>query len=260
MIVTQPHQRRLYQEATKISVDILAQVRDRTVAGVYPYELNQLAEKLCQQYQVTPSFAPVTNHLGRYGYAMCISINDTVLHGIPSKTEALKEGDIVKLDFGIVYQELHTDLCVTIGVKRLSKKNRRLVEVCREAVQSAVALAQTGNTTGDLGATMQRTAKQAGFKVLKQYVGHGIGYQLHESPQIPAYGIPNGGSRLKTGMVLCIEAQVVAGSDEVFTSDDEWSVKTSDGKKSAMFEYMVIVGPDNPELLTPTYDWPLIVS
>lgn len=249
-----------YREAAKISTDILAQVRDKTAAGVYPAELDELASRLCDKYQVKPAFAQVQNKTGSFGHAMCISVNDTVLHGIPSRDKPLKKGDLIKLDFGIIYQKLHTDLCITVGVEKLSKNNRRLLETTKEAVLDAVGLAVAGNKTGDLGFAMESKVKKKGFEVLKTYIGHGIGYSLHEAPQIPAFGTPATGETLKAGMVICIEAQAVGGKDQVYVTQDTWSVKTSDGKNSAMFEYLVRVGDSEPEILTDTREWATIVG
>lgn len=260
MIVSSPSQISLYQEATRISTQILEQLKAEIKEGIYPIEIENKAQKLCQKFDVEPSFAPVDNGMGAYGYALCISINDTVLHGIPSKEIPFKTGDIVKLDFGIIYKGLHTDQCITIGVHSLSKKNKRLVATAKKAVESAIPLAIVGNTTGDLGASMSYQSRIKGYQVLSQYIGHGIGLSLHDNPPIPAYGKPNSGHPLVQGMVLCLEAQLVAGNNQVYVTDDGWSVKTKDGKNSAMFEYMVIVGKTKPTLLTPTTNWPLIVN
>ena len=249
-----------YKEAGKISTQILSEIKESVKEGVFPIEIEDHAQKLCKKYGVKPSFSPVKNSDGPYGYALCLSVNQTVLHGIPSKKESFSSGDVVKLDFGIIHQGLHTDQCITVGVGSLSKKNRKLIIVTKDSVQTAVSLAVAGNTTGDLGSAMFRGARKNGFNVLKQYIGHGIGLQLHEHPPIPAYGTPGKGAQLKEGMVICIEAQVVAGKDQVYTADDGWSVITSDGKNSAMFEYMVVVGKDEPILLTDTFDWPIIVT
>lgn len=260
MIIRSPKQYQAYTEAGKIATEILAQVKELVAPGVYSIELEEKAQKLCQNYQVEPSFAAAANQNGPYGYAMCISVNDTVLHGMPNHDTPFQVGDIVKLDFGIIYNGYHTDQCVTVGVKKLSKKNRRLMEANRQGVLDAVSLALAGNKTGDLGAAMQRGAKQKGYDVLKQYIGHGIGMTLHDHPAIPAYGRPNTGDTLKEGMVICVEAQYVSGHDQVYITEDSWTVKMTDGKNTAMFEYMVVVGKETPTILTPTMDWPLVTS
>jgi len=260
MIISSPEQLKTYTEAGKIATEILQQVSQKAREGVYSLELEEVAQGLCKKYKVEPSFARVQNDYGPYGFAMCISVNDTVLHGMPNKQKAFALGDVVKLDFGIVYEKLHTDQCITVGIGKLSKKNKKLVEVAREAVINAVDLAIAGNRTGDLGAIMHLTSKQKGFDVLKQYIGHGIGLSLHERPSIPAYGRPGSGEKLVKGMVICVEAQVIAGSGEVYITDDTWTVKMKDGKNTAMFEYLVVVGETEPTILTPTQKWPLIAG
>lgn len=257
MVINDENQLKNYRDAAKISTEILHEIYKATKEGVSPADLNKLSENLCKLHQVKPAFVGVSNsHKHPYQHAMCISVNDTVVHGIPTDTP-LKDGDLVKLDFGIIYQGLCTDQCVTVGVGKVAKKDRKLLSVARDSVLQAVKLAKAGNTTGLLGHTMESLTKKHGFKVLHDYIGHGIGHNLHESPPIPAFGHFLSGDVLKPGMVLCIESQVVAGDNKVYTATDGWSVKTKDGKKSAMFEFMVVVGKDKPEILTKTYDWSL---
>lgn len=260
MIISSPELQTTYREAGKIATDILYQVMQKVEPGVFTIELEEHAQKLCKKHNVEPSFAPVSNEFGPYDHAMCISVNEAVLHGLPNHEIPIKEGDLVKLDFGIIYQDLCTDQCVTVGVKKLSKKNKKLIEIGKEAVLTAVRIATTGNRTGDLGYMMHSTSKKNGYDVLKQYIGHGIGHSLHENPAIPAYGRPNTGSLLKKDMVICVEAQVLSGSDQTYVTDDSWTIKMKDGKNTAMFEYMVRVDDLEPEILTPTTNWPLITS
>ena len=178
------------------------------------------------------------------------------MHGIPNGRQ-FQDGDVVKIDFGIEYQGLNTDHCFTIGLGKFSSQDKKLMTAARSGIQAAAKKAVTGAWTGDLGYTMQRAANRAGFTVAKEFVGHGIGRTLHDDPQIPAYGRPGTGSRLEPGAVLCVEAQVLAGRDDVYLAEDGWTIKTSDGSNAAMFEYMVVVQEDQPLFLTPTLDWPL---
>lgn len=259
MIIKSKPQLNTYLQATKISTQILKQLKDATQAGVKPIEIDDLAQDLCRQHQVKPAFLGVPGTKGPYQHATCISINDTIVHGVPSGNYKIRVGDIVKLDFGIIYQGLYTDHCITVGVGKLDPKDQLLVETTREAVQIAAKAAIVGNTTGYLGHLMHSTVQEKGFDVLKNYIGHGIGHSLHESPQVPAFGQPMSGQILKKGMVICVEAQVVAGSDRSYTASDGWSVKTRDGQNSAMFEYMVMVGKRKPKILTKTMDWDILV-
>lgn len=257
-MILSSHQLKTYKEIAKLSTEILWQLHEKTRVGVTPLEIDALAEQLCRQHGARPNFKGVGGSVNPYQHSTCISVNDTVVHGIP-QAEPLKSGDLVKVDFGLVKDGLNTDHCFTVGIGPISEKDQELLEVGREAVLGAARLAKVGQTTGDLGDFMENTARNHGFNVTEQYVGHGIGSTLHEEPQIPAWGDPGAGVKLKKGMVLCVEAQVIAGSNEVYTARDGWSVKTRDGSKAVMFEYMVIVEQKRPIFLTPTADWPLIV-
>lgn len=259
MLVTSQKQLQTYREATRISTEILAVLRDSLAPGVLPSKIDKLAGELCRKHQVKPAFQGEKSGRKTYSYNSCISINQAILHGIPSNSRHLEIGDLVKLDFGIIYQGLYTDQCVTVGIKKVTEQDKYLLRVGRKAVQNAVKLAVTGKTTGDLGYIMNRTARKAGFETLKNYTGHGIGQRLHELPEIPAHGQRNSGTTLKDGQVLCIETQLVAGSDQVKINEDSWTVETEDGQRGVMFEYMVVVRKNKPEILTKTLDWPLVV-
>lgn len=258
MIVKSAAKLATYKKATQISTKILAKLREAIKPGIYPIELDKLAGKLCKRYEVKSSFKGVVNGNLTYGFNSCISINDEILHGIPNHQRKIQVGDLVKIDFGIIHQDFYTDHCFTVGVGRVSTEDQKLLEVGREAVLKAVKLAKPGNRAGDLGQAMHSTAYQAGFETLKQYVGHGIGRSLHENPEIPAFGQENSGTELKKNMIICVECQVVAGSDQVYVENNGWTVKTTDGNKGVMFEYMVRVD-QKPEILTQTQNWPLTV-
>ena len=260
MIIKSTKQLATYEQATKISTQILAQVRDAVAEEVTPAQLDALADDLCKKHKVVPNFKGQGSSRNLYKWATCISVNDEVVHGVPND-KPLKKGDLVKLDFGILYKGLNTDQCVTVVVGNfIDDEDERLVKTTRQAIQKAVHLAIAGKKTGDLGYAMQSIAEKAGFSVVREFVGHGIGKTLHEEPQIAAYGKKNSGQVLREGMVICIEAQVVAGSDEIYIDGSGWTVKTADGKKSAMFEYMVIVGKERPVVLTETMDWRLVIG
>jgi methionyl aminopeptidase len=260
MIIHDDHQRQLYRQAGLLATQVLEQVRLAVKPGVTPLALDSLATELCKKLGAKPNFIGVGARSNLYKHAMCISVNDTVLHGIPDATP-LKHGDIVKLDFGLEYKGLNTDHCCTVVVGDfLTPADRKLVATAQKAVLAAAKLAVAGARTGDLGFAMQQPTKAAGLEVVKEYVGHGIGKTLHEEPSLPAFGKPHTGDVLRAGMVLCIEAQVLAGSDKIYQLRDGWTIKTKDGGKSAMFEYMVIVGEREPEFLTPTQNWPIVAG
>jgi methionyl aminopeptidase len=258
MVIKSEAERRKYRQAAKLSTEILWQLHQKTSAGVTPLEIDALADKLCRQHNGKPNFRGVGPKKNPYQFATCISVNDTVVHGIPQDTP-LMEGDLVKVDFGLEYLGLNTDHCFTVGIGELAEGDRKLLTTGRSAILAAAQNAITGKYTGDLGSIMERTAHKQGFTVTEQYVGHGIGHSLHEEPQIPAWGKAGEGAVLQKGMVLCVEAQLLAGNNEVYVAPDGWSVKTQDGSNAVMFEFMVIVDSPKPEFLTPTMDWPLIV-
>lgn len=257
MIIQNDEQLAIYKKAGQISTQILDKLRQAIVPGKTALEVDQLADELCKKHQVRPNFKGQGSPSNPYKHATCISVNDTVVHGIPDKRQ-FQPGDVVKLDFGIEYMGLNTDHCFTVGVGELKDKDHRLVTTARKAIQKAASLAIVGNQTGDLGFAMQTIANQAGMTTAKEFVGHGIGKTLHDKPQIPAYGQPATGFVLQKGMVLCVEAQVLAGKDDVYIESDGWTVKTVDGKNAAMFEYMVVVQEKKPLYLTPTLDWPIV--
>ncbi len=254
MIIKNQQQLKKYRSAGRLSTKILRQLHQAIEIGKTPLEIDALADQLCQKYQVRPNFKGVGPKHNPYQYATCIAVNEVVVHGIPDQ-RPFKAGDIIKLDFGIEYQGLNTDHCFTLGLGKLSKKERHLIKTSQVAIQKAASQAVAGKRTGDLGYLIQSTVEKQGLSVVKEFIGHGIGNSLHEEPQLPAYGQPGTGQVLKPGMVLCVEAQILAGSDQIYIADDGWTVKTEDGSKSAMFEYMVVVGEKEPEYLTKTLDW-----
>lgn len=258
MIVRSPEELHAYRKVAQLSTHILWKLHQKAAEGVTPLEIDALAEKLCKDNGARPNFKGVGSPKNPYQHSTCIAVNDVVVHGIP-QNEPLKKGDIVKLDFGLEKDGFNTDHCVTVVIGGFaSEEDRKLVEVTKAAVLKAAHLARVGKRVGDLGYAMESTAYSAGFTVAEQYVGHGIGATLHEEPQIPAWGDPDSGQKLREGMVICVEAQVIAGSNDLYTDADGWSVKTRDGSRAAMFEYMVLVGRKEAEILTPTMDWALI--
>lgn len=256
-LVKAPHRKQDLHDAVEITTRILRQLYDATKAGVSAADIDELAGKLCAEEGVIPSFYGVDGEYVPFDYNICISVNEVILHGIPHAETIFKPGDIVKLDFGIIYRDTYTDQCVTFILEPAAPQDLKLVEVSRMAVLAGTKQAVPGKRTGDIGHAIYSLVKLAGFDVLKEFIGHGVGDSLHESPEIPAYGQPGKGTELKEGDVICVEAQVVSGSDDIFIGKDGWSVVSSDGKKGAMFEYMVIVG-QNPEILSSTFDWPIV--
>ncbi len=250
MIITKENDLKTLQEATEISVNILKKLGESIKEGVSPIEIDNIAVLLCKENKVKPAFKRVRG----YNYNTCISVNDVAVHGIPKDVPFIN-GDLVSIDFGIIYKGFNTDHCWTWSVGKTNKDNEKLLKTGREAVENCIPLALTGNYTGDLGHEMERVAKENGFNILKMFVGHGIGKTMHEIPDIPAYGKKGTGSRLVTGMVICIECQVVNDTGRVYIDTDGWSAKTENGGNSVMFEYMVMVDNKSPIVLTDTLKW-----
>lgn len=242
------------REAAEISVDILRELGKSIKVGVTSFDIDHLAGELCREYNVEPSFLGVNG----YKYNTCISVNDVAVHGIPNDTP-LKNGDLVSIDFGIIHKGMYTDHCWTWSIGKPNLLNEKLLRAGRDAIESSLELAIVGNHVGDLGHNMESVAKKNGFNVMRMFVGHGIGKTLHDVPDIPAYGNKGKGVLLVDGMVICIECQVVDDTGEVKIDRDGWSAKTKNGGNSVMFEYMVIVRKDFPDILTDTRDWDTII-
>lgn len=213
--------------------------------GVTAEELDRFAEEFIRKRGGVPAFK------GYRGYpkTLCVSVNEEVVHGIPDKRR-LKEGDIVSLDLGIVIDGYYGDAAITVAVGEVSELAKRLIKVTEEALYKGIEQARPGNRLTDISHAIQRHVEEAGFSVVREFVGHGIGRQLHEDPQVPNFGPPNRGPRLEAGMVLAIEPMVNAGTWQVRISENGWTVVTADGGLSAHFEHTVAITSNGPEILT----------
>lgn len=234
------------RDAGLIVHDILQELARTVAPGMTTLEIDRLAEARTRARGAEPAF------LGYHGYpaSICISVNEEVVHGIPSSRRVLRDGDVVGLDFGVVYRGWFGDSAVTVPVGNASKEVRRLVDVTRSALERGVAAAVPDARVGAIGATVQAWVESHGFSVVRDFVGHGIGRRLHEPPQVPNYGSPRAGVRLRAGMVIAIEPMVNAGGFEVRTLDDGWTAVTVDGRPSAHFEHTVAITEDGPQVLT----------
>jgi methionyl aminopeptidase len=213
--------------------------------GITTCDLDAVAEKRILEAGAVPAFK---GYLG-YPATLCASINDAVVHGIPSK-RALVEGDIVSLDMGVVFDGYYGDSAVTVGVGVVSDEASQLLRVTQEALDRAIACMQVGGRVSDLGHAVQVHVEAHGFSVVREFVGHGIGTKLHEDPQVPNYGDPGHGPRLQEGMVLAIEPMVNVGKPAVQVLDDDWTAVTKDGSLSAHFEHSVAVSAEGPVVLS----------
>jgi methionyl aminopeptidase len=249
-----------YQQASKISTDILWELSRFLKVGIYPAELEKQAWELSEKNKVKPAFYGVKVGKHTYQHSINVSVNEEVLHAIPSSTRKIESGDIIKIDMGIIYQGLYTDQCFTFIVgSPKSQQDLNLVKIAKMATETAMNQAKVGNKTGDIGYAMETVANMAGYSVLHQYIGHGLGKSLHEAPEVPPYGQKGTGEKLKTGQVITVESQVMSGVPEVYVADDNWTVISKDKKPAAMFEYMVIVDSE-PIILTPMQDWDIVVG
>ncbi len=234
------------KEAGRITGEALLVAREHVREGVSTYELDKVIREHIERAGAKPSF------LGYNGFpaSACISINDEVIHGIPSKKRILKDGDIVKIDVGAFYRGFHGDSARTIAVGKVSAEAQKLIDVTRESFFRGVAALRPDNRMGDVGSAIQSCVETNGFSVVKRYIGHGVGRELHESPDVPNFGTAGRGVRLCTGMTLAIEPMVNTGSGEVYELNDGWTVKTRDGGLSAHYENTVALTSEGPMILT----------
>ncbi len=225
----------------------LATLRAAVRPGVTTLELDQIAEEFILSHEgATPAFK------GLYGFpgSVCISVNHEIVHGIPSKKRTLVEGDIVSLDVGVKYDGFFTDAAETVAVGAISAEDQRLLDVTRASLDAGIAAAVAGNHVGDIGHAVQTVVERAGFSVVRELVGHGVGHGPHEDPQVPNHGKPKRGTKLMPGLTIAIEPMVNAGLPGTRTLQDRWTVVTVDGKRSAHFEHTVAVTENGPRVLT----------
>ncbi len=240
----------IMRRANAIVAEILSEVRERVRPGVTTGELDALAEERTLAKGARPAFKGYTVAGRVFPASICISINDEVVHGIPSPKRVLREGDIVGLDFGVCYQGYYGDAALTVPVGKVSPEAERLMAVTRSALDAAIAAVRAGAHVGDVSAAVQDTVEAAGYSVVREFVGHGIGRKLHEDPQVPNYRTGARGVRLEEGLVLAIEPMVNAGRPEVYVKADGWTAATRDGRLSAHFEHSVAVTAQGPYILS----------
>ena len=233
--------------AGRIVAGTLALMRDIVRPGMTTEDLDAAAEAFIRGHPgAVPSFK------GLYGFpkTLCTSIDEEIVHGIPSSRRVLSEGSIVSVDVGVQLEGLHADSATTLAVGRVAAPAARLMEVTRESLAAAITQARVGNHVGDIGHAVQAVAEGAGFGVVRELVGHGIGTRFHEEPQVPNYGSPRRGPRLLEGMTLAIEPMITMGNPATRTLSDKWTVVTADGSLSAHFEHTVAITADGPRILT----------
>ena len=233
--------------AGRIVAGTLALMRTLVRPGVSTEDLDAAAEAFIRGHEgATPSFK------GLYGFpkTLCTSIDNEIVHGIPSSRRVLAEGSIVSVDVGVFLDGLHADSATTIPVGRIASEAERLLSVTQECLEAGIGAARVGNHVGDIGHAVQQVAEGAGYGVVRELVGHGIGTRFHEEPQVPNYGAPKRGPRLLEGMTLAIEPMITVGSPATKTLGDKWTVVTADGTLSAHFEHTVAITGNGPRILT----------
>ena len=237
---------KVMREACRISAEALKLAGSAVEPGVTTAELDKIAEKYILSQGAVPNFK---NYNG-YPATACISINNEVIHGIPSKKRVIQAGDIVSIDLGAKFEGYHGDNAATFACGDVSAEAKRLMDTTRESLYEGISAAVSGGRLGDIGAAIQQYVEKRGYSVVRQFVGHGIGTQLHEAPEVPNFGTHGRGIRLMPGMTLAIEPMVNAGHYDVKVMPDGWTVLTKDGSLSAHFEHTIVITPDGPQILT----------
>lgn len=240
-----PQEIEIMKEGGKILAEILRKLSEAVKPGITTNELEELAQELVSSYGVKSSF------LGYDGYpaALCTSVNDEIVHGVPSD-RVLKDGDVLKLDMGVLRRGFHTDSAVTVIIGKDNAEKEKLINVTKESLSIGISKAKIGNTLGDIGSAIQEYVEQNGFNVVRDLVGHGIGKELHEPPQVLNYGESGEGEELKLGMVIAIEPMVVTGDWKIKNSKDGFGFVTKDGGLAAHFEHTVAITEKGPIILT----------
>lgn len=250
MIVRNEQQMKSIREAAQVAATVLDKMCALVAPGMNTYDLDQAgrrfidelgAESACYKYQVGSRIYPAYT---------CLSVNDEVVHGIGSLDRMLMEGDIISVDVCTRYHGYIGDNCRTVGVGRIDPERQRLLDVTEASLYDGIKAARIGNRVGKISHAVQKTVEKAGFSVIRDFVGHGVGRSLHEEPQIPNFGRPGHGPKLREGCVVCIEPMVNMGRYQVKMADDGWTALSADGSASAHFEHTVIITKDGPEILT----------
>lgn len=249
--IKSPQEIAIMREGGRILAEILEKLKKEVRPGVTTKELDRLAEELVFNYGAKPSFKGYTpaDAPKPYPAALCVSVNEEIVHTPPSD-RLLKEGDIITLDFGVLYKGFHTDAAITVPVGKVDPEVLRLIHVAKKALKRGIKKVHPGITIGDIGETIQRWVESQSFYVVRNLVGHGIGRNLHEEPEIPNWGKRHTGIELKEGMVICIEPMIIMKEAKLVRGGDGFTFKTDDGSWSAHFEHTIAITKDGHEVLT----------
>ncbi len=236
----------------KLLGQFLDELEEMAKPGVSGSDLEKRARELCDEHDVRPAFLNyASGGHDPFPAATCVSVNDGVVHGMPT-SEIFEEGDLVGIDLGIVYEGLYLDSARTAAVGEISDESKELLRVTRESMQKGIEAAQLGNTTGDIGAAIQEYIESQGeqYGIVRELVGHGVGYEVHEEPQVPNFGVRGQGAELTEGLVIAIEPMVTIGDPAIGTASDGWTIVTKSGHNAAHFEHTVAITKDGPRILT----------
>jgi len=240
-----PEEIKIMKEAGRILATVLSEIAKKAAPGITTLELDRAAEALILSHGAKPAFKGYDG----FPYSLCASVNDNIVHGLPSG-DVLKDGDIIGLDLGVLYQGYYSDMAVTVAVGKISFEAKRLIDVTKKSLRLGIKKAKVGNTIGDIGNTIQRFAETQGFGVVRELCGHGIGKGLHEEPKVPNFGKRGGGEKLVEGMVICIEPMVTTGDYNLKKSADGYGFATKDGGLSAHFEHTIAITKKGSIILT----------
>ncbi len=244
--IKSPREINLMREAGKILARTHNELARALRPGMSTWDIDRIGEEIIRSYGCIPSFK---NYNG-YPASICVSVNEEVVHGIPSKKRILKEGDIVSLDAGVIYKGYHSDAARTYGIGEISPEASQLIEVTRQSFFEGIKYAKIGNHLNDISSHIQAYAEKFGYGVVRDLVGHGIGEHLHEDPEVPNFAQRRKGVRLQEGMTLAVEPMINAGTYNVCWMDDDWTVVTQDGSLSAHYENTILICQDGPEILS----------
>jgi methionyl aminopeptidase len=250
VVLKGPEEIEIMRAANVIVAEVLAELRAAVRPGVTTADLDRIAEELTRKKGAIPAFKGYSVAGRVYPASLCASINDEVVHGIPSQSRPLREGDIIGLDYGVIYRGYYGDSAITVPVGAVSAEAEELMRTTREALEAGIDAARPGRRLGDVSSAIQTHAESRHFSVVRDFVGHGIGKRLHEDPQVPNFGQADRGIRLREGMVLAIEPMLNVGGPEVEVKEDGWTAITSDGSLSAHFEHSIAIVEGGPYVLS----------
>jgi len=242
----------IMRTANRVVAEILLNLKEQIAPGISTGDVDKISSELIKRKGVRSAFKgyQIRNGVPPFPATICISLNNEVVHGIPSLQRRIEEGDVVSLDFGVIYKDFYGDAAVTFCLGQPKEEVRRLIQTTLEALESGIEKAQVGSRIGDISAAVQDKVEEKGFSVVREFVGHGVGRRLHEDPPVPNYGIRERGVRLREGMVLAIEPMVNMGKPDVIMKNDGWTAITKDGSLSAHFEHSIAITEKGPIVLS----------